>query len=56
MQETLRANNEKNFVQRILNAGDWPVMQNPDESYSSHRMMSGEVDGRNMRRVLKSFH
>ena len=46
MQAVLQANRDKNFVQRITNASDWPVMQNPGGSYSSHRMGSGEVDGR----------
>lgn len=44
----LRGNSQKNFVQRVTNAGDWPVMKNPDGSYSSHRMSSAEVDGRNI--------
>jgi hypothetical protein len=48
MKAILAANKEKNFVQRITNAGDWPVQRNPDGSYSSHRMGSSEVDGRNI--------
>ena len=48
MLATLQANKEKNFVQRITNPGDWPVVQNPDGSYSSHRMGSAEVNGRNI--------
>lgn len=44
----LRANREKNFVQRVTNAADWPVMQNPGGSYSSHRMGSAEVGGKNI--------
>lgn len=47
-QQILEANRNKNFVQRILNAGDWPVMQNPDGGYSSHRMGSAEVDGKSI--------
>lgn len=46
MRNVLRANSGKNFVQRITNASDWPVMQNPGGSYSSHRMASAESDGR----------
>lgn len=48
MQAVLQANREKNFVQRITNASDWPVVQNPGGSYSSHRMGSAEVNGRNI--------
>jgi hypothetical protein len=48
IQAVLQANREKNFVQRITNASDWPVIQNPDGSYSSHRMGSAEVGGRNI--------
>lgn len=46
MLATLQANREKNFVQRVTNPGDWPVVQNPDGSYSSHRMSSAEADGK----------
>lgn len=46
MLATLQANREKNFVQRVTNPGDWPIVQNPDGSYSSHRMSSAEGDGR----------
>lgn len=46
MLDVLRANREKNFVARVTNPGDWPVVQNPDGSYSSHRMSSAEGDGR----------
>jgi hypothetical protein len=46
MLDVLRANRGKNFVARITNPGDWPVVQNPDGSYSSHRMSSAEGDGR----------
>ena len=46
MMAVLQANKDKNFVQRITNAADWPVMQNPDGSYSSHRMGSAEADGK----------
>lgn len=38
MRQTLKANAGKNFVQRITNASDWPVMENPGGGYSSHRM------------------
>ena len=48
MQAVLQANREKNFVQRITNPGDWPVVQNPEGGYSSHRMGSAEVGGRNI--------
>ncbi|SRR5580765_4981730 len=48
MRQTLRANSGKNFVQRVLNASDWPVVQNPGGGYSSHRMGSAEVEGKNI--------
>jgi hypothetical protein len=48
MRQVLQANKGKNFVQRITNASDWPVVQNPDGGYSSHRMGSAEVGGRNI--------
>lgn len=44
--QVLEANKGKNFVQRILNASDWPTVENPGGGYSSHRMASGESDGR----------
>jgi hypothetical protein len=42
IRETLRANRGKNFVQRITNVSDWPVMKNPDGSYSTHRMANSD--------------
>jgi hypothetical protein len=42
MRQTLKANADKNFVQRITNASDWPVMENPGGGYSSHRMANSD--------------
>jgi len=36
--ELLKANQNKNFVQRILNPDQYPKINNPDGSYSTHRM------------------
>ena len=44
----LKANAGEDFVQRVMNASDWPVMQNPDGSYSSHRMANAQVKGKNI--------
>ena len=40
--KVLQANKGKNFVQRILNASDWPSMQNPGGSSSTHRMANAD--------------
>lgn len=45
---TLRANEDKEFVRRVLDPALYPIQRNPDGSVSSHRMGSAEVDGRNI--------
>jgi hypothetical protein len=45
---TLRANQGKDFVNRILWPDKYPVQQNEDGSYSTHRMASAEVGGKNI--------
>ena len=40
--KVLQANKGKNFVQRILNASDWPTVANPGGSSSTHRMMNAD--------------
>jgi len=42
----LRANSKKNFVQRILTPDKFPVIDNEDGTRSTHKMASGEADGR----------
>jgi hypothetical protein len=46
--QTLLANKNKNFVDRILNPDNYPKRNNPDGSYSTHLMSSSEVDGKNI--------
>ena len=43
---TLRENQQKDFVQRVLSPAGYPVMKNADGSSSSHRMSSAEVSGK----------
>jgi len=42
----LQANREKPFVKRMF-MDDYPAIQNPDGSHSTHSMAWGEADGRN---------
>jgi len=42
----LEKNSEKNFVQRIINPDIFPVLPNPDGSFSTHSMAYGEADGK----------
>jgi len=44
--EILEANKDRAFVQRIMNAADYPVLPNRDGSVSTHSMAWGEADGR----------
>jgi len=44
--EILEANKDKEFVQRVFNAADYPSLPNRDGSESTHSMAWGEVDGR----------
>jgi hypothetical protein len=46
--KVLMANKDKNFVNRILIPELWPFINNPDGSYSTHRMSTGEYDGKNI--------
>lgn len=43
---TLRANEGKEFVRRVLDPALYPRRQNPDGSYSTHLMGSAEVNGK----------
>ena len=44
--EIIEANKDKEFVNRIVNAKDFPVLPNRDGSESTHSMAYGEADGR----------
>ena len=46
--ELLLGNQNKNFVQRILNAQDYPSQTHPDRTTSSHLMASGEAEGKHI--------
>lgn len=46
LMQVLRANNQKDFVQRILNPYGQPQIANPDGSFSTHLMSTAESDGR----------
>jgi hypothetical protein len=46
VEDVLKANASKNFVKRIMNPKNFPVIDNGDGSVSTHRMASGETDGR----------
>ena len=48
IQQILKANKQKNFVQRIMSPENWPVTQNKDGTESSHKMAWGsfpDADG-----------
>lgn len=47
-QGVLDKNIDKNFVGRLNNPEVYPVINNSNGSYSTHRMSSGEVDGKNI--------
>ena len=42
----LDANKHMNFVQRLIDADKYPKMKNPNGSYSTHSMSSGEREGK----------
>jgi hypothetical protein len=44
--QILDQHKDKNFVKRILNPSNYPVMENKDGTYSTHRMAYGESAGR----------
>jgi len=46
--DILSKNKDKNFVDRILNADQYPKQDNGDGSFSTHLMASAEVDGKNI--------
>lgn len=46
MLEILEENRGKDFVERIFNAPDYPVLYNRDGSQSTHSMAWSEADGR----------
>ena len=46
--ETLESNKNLQFVKRLLNPYNYPVIANADGSYSSHKMASAEVGGKNI--------
>lgn len=41
--DILKANQGKDFVQRVTDPTNYPVVANPEGGYSSHRMASGEL-------------
>lgn len=46
--EALRKNRRLNFVDRIVNANQYPTRPNPDGSSSTHLMAWGTADGKNV--------
>lgn len=42
----LMRNQDKNFVQRVLNPYIFPQINNPDGTYSTHKMAWSTVDGK----------
>jgi len=44
--DIIEKNKDKDFVNRIINAKDFPVLTNRDGSVSTHGMSWGEADGR----------
>ena len=44
--EILEQNKDKEFVQRIMNAADYPTLPNRDGSESTHSMAWGEFEGK----------
>jgi len=47
--DILRKNQDKNFVQRILKPSGFPIIMNPNGSYSTHLMAAETVEGKNGR-------
>lgn len=45
MVEIFKANKDKNFIQRVINPYIFPTINNPDNTYSTHRMAWAEQDG-----------
>lgn len=46
LMQTLEANKDKSFVQRILNPSQYPTLDMGNGSYATHRMAYTEADGR----------
>ncbi len=44
--EIIEKNKDKDFINRLINAKDFPVLLNRDETTSTHSMAWGEADGR----------
>ena len=44
--KVLKENSQKQFVKRILNPSQYPVLNNNDGSHSTHSMAWGEKDGK----------
>ncbi len=42
----IERNKNKNFIDRIINREKYPVIENPDGSYSTHLMSWSTVDGK----------
>jgi len=51
VRDTLRRNSDKNFVQRVLRADDYPVIKNPDGSVSTH-LMAAEIDDKTGKNIV----
>ena len=43
---TVDSNKDVPFVRRILNPAQYPSVQNPDGTVSSHRLATAEIDGK----------
>lgn len=46
LMQTLMANKDKSFVQRILNPSQYPTLDMGNGNYATHRMAWTEADGR----------
>ena len=46
IEDKLTSNADKNFVQRLLNPGQYPVLLNDGGGYGTMEMVSGEYDGK----------
>lgn len=44
--DIINKNKEIPFVNRFINSQDYPVINNPDGTYSTHKMMWGESRGK----------
>lgn len=46
--DVLNSNSRKNFVQRILNPSNYPVLDYGDENYATHKMSWSTANGKNI--------